>query len=196
MFNLLVCRMITKYKGKLNAFIEYAFMIPWLLPTTLISLSLITTFSRPRWFMYNQALTGTMAIMVIGYLIIRIPFTLRMTRAAFFAVDETLEDAAKSLGAKSFYTFFRVIFPVILPSVMAVFALNFNALLTEFDMSAFLFHPLTRPLGVAIRQLTEEGAADNTALTFVYAVLMMLVSAIVLYSVYGRSARDITDTDK
>lgn len=190
---LLVCRMITKYKGKLSNFVEYAFMIPWLLPTTLISLGLVTTFGRPRWYMFNRAITGTMIIMVIGYLIIRIPFTLRMTRAAFFAIDDTLEDAAKNLGAKSFYTFFKVVFPVILPSVMAVFALNFNALLTEFDMSVFLFHPLTLPLGVAIRQLTEDGAADNTALTFVYAVLMMIVAAIVLYVAYGRTSKDFSE---
>ena len=191
---LLVCRVITKIKGKLSTFIEYAFMIPWLLPTTLIALGLINAFGRPRWFMFNQAITGTMGIMVLGYLIICIPFTLRMTRAAFFSIDNTLEDAAKNLGANSFYTFFRVIFPVILPSVMAIFALNFNRLLTEFDMSVFLFHPLARPLGVQIRNLTLDGAGDNTALTFVYAVFMMIVSAIVLYLVYGRGgSRDIRE---
>ena len=190
---LLLCRVITKYKGRLSTIIEYAFMIPWLLPTVLIALGLITTFGRPQWFMFNQAITGTMGIMVLGYLIIRIPFTLRMTRAAFYSVDDALEEAAKNLGAKSFYTFFRIIFPVILPSVMAVFALNFNALLTEFDMSVFLYHPLTLPLGVQIRQLTEDGAADNTAFTFVYAVLTMIVAAIVLYLVYGRSSKDFTE---
>jgi len=186
---LLLCRLITKYKGRLAVIIEYAFMIPWLVPTVLIALGLITTFGRPQWFMGNRAITGTLAIMVIGYVIIRIPFTLRLTRAAFFSVDDTLEDAAKNLGAKSFYTFFRIILPVILPTVVAVFALNFNALLTEFDMSVFLYHPLALPLGVQIRQLTEDGAADNTALTFVYAVIMMIVSAIVLYLAYGRGSK-------
>jgi len=190
---LLLCRLITKYKGKISTFIEYAFMIPWLLPTVLIALGLITTFGRPQWFMANRAITGTMAILVIGYVIIRIPFTLRLTRAAFFSVDDTLEDAAKNLGAKSLYTFFRIIFPVVLPSVMAVFALNFNALLTEFDMSVFLYHPLALPLGVQIRQLTEDGAADNTALTFVYAVIMMIVSAIVLYLAYGKGSRVLSE---
>ena len=191
-FVLLLCRLITKYKGRISTFFDYAFMIPWLLPSILIALGLITTFGRPQWFMGNRALTGTVVIMVIGYVIIRIPFTLRLTKAAFFSVDDTLEDAARNLGAKSFYTFFRIIFPVVLPSVMAVFALNFNALLTEFDMSVFLYHPLTLPLGVQIRQLTEDAAADNTALTFVYAVIMMVVSAIVLYLVYGRGTKAIS----
>jgi iron(III) transport system permease protein len=65
------------------------------------------TFGEARWFMGNRVLTGTMGIMVLGYVIIRMPFTLRMTRAAFFAVDESLEEAAKNLGAKSFYTFMK-----------------------------------------------------------------------------------------
>ena len=33
-------------------------------------------------------------------------------------------------------------------------------------------------------------SSDGVALTFVYAVLMMIISSIVLYLVYGRSGRD------
>jgi len=184
-----LCRIITKYKNKWTAMLEYAIMIPWLLPTTLIALGLIVTFSQPQWYMGNQVLTGTMGIMVVGYIIISIPFTFRMIRASFFSLDNTLEEAAKNLGAKSYYTFFRIILPTILPSVLAIFALNFNSLLTEFDMSVFLFHPLHTPLGVEIRNLTTETAADGTALTFVYSVIMMAVSAVVLYLAYGRKGK-------
>ncbi|MCL2226902.1 MAG: iron ABC transporter permease [Oscillospiraceae bacterium] len=186
---IVVCRMITKHKNRLSTVIEYGFMIPWLLPAVLVALGLITTFNQPRWFMMNRVLTGTMIIMVIGYMIIRIPFTLRITRAAFFALDDALEDAARNLGAKSLYTFFRVILPIILPSVLAIFALNFSQLMQDFDMSVFLYHPLNMPLAVQIQTLTEEAAADNTAITFVYAVLMMVVSTVVLYLVYGRGSK-------
>jgi len=183
---ILVCRIITKNKGKLSTFLEYAFMIPWLLPSALIAIGLLLTFDRPQWFIGGQPLIGTMGIMILGYVITIIPFTLRMTRAAFFGIDDTLEEAAKNLGANSFYTFFKIIFPVILPSVMAIFALNFNLLLTEFEMSRFLYHPLARPLGVQIESLTMDGGGNGIAITFVYAVLMMITSAIVLYIAYGR----------
>ena len=33
-------------------------------------------------------------------------------------------------------------------------------------------------------------SSDGVALTFVYAVLMMIISAVVLYLVYGRGSRD------
>jgi len=186
---LIVCRMITRHKNKLSVVLDYGFMIPWLLPAVLVALGLITTFNQPRWYMFNQVLTGTMVIMVLGYMIIRMPFTLRITRAAFYAIDDGLEDAARNLGAKTFYTFFRVIFPIILPSVLAIFALNFGQLMQDFDMSVFLYHPLRMPLAVQIQTFTEDAVADNTAITFVYAVLMMFVSGLVLYLAYGRGAK-------
>lgn len=145
--------------------------------------------------MFGKILTGTSIIMFLGYLIIKLPFTLRMTKAAFFSLDDSLEDAAKNLGAKPLYTFFRIILPIILPTVLAIFALNFNGLLGDYDMSVFLYHPLNQPLGVYIKALTDaQTNADNTALTFVYAVLMMIISSVVLYLVYGRGESKLNNT--
>lgn len=187
---LVACRIIQKRKGKLSGALEYGLLIPWLLPTTLMALGLITTYNTPRPWMFNKVLTGTSIIMLIGYIIIKIPFTLRMTKAAFFSLDDSLEDAARNMGAKPLYTFIRVQLPVIMPTVLAIFALNFNGLLGDYDMSVFLYHPLNQPLGVYIKSLTDsETNADNAALTFVYAVLMMITSTIVMYLVYGRGSK-------
>lgn len=184
---LMACRIIQKNKNKASAALEYGLLIPWLLPTTLIAIGLITTYNTPRFWMFNKILTGTSVIMFIGYVIIKIPFTLRMTKTAFFSLDDSLEDAARSLGAKGFYTFRRVILPIVLPTVLAIFALNFNGLLGDYDMSVFMYHPLNQPLGVYIKSLTDaQTNADNSALSFVYAVLMMIISGTVVYFVYGR----------
>ncbi len=188
----LACRYIQKHKKARSASVlEYSLMIPWLLPTTMIALGLMMAFNVRRPYMFNQVLTGTMVILLIGYVIIKLPFTMRMTKAAFFSLDDALEDASKNLGAGEMYTFRRVIFPVILPTVMAIAALNFNALISDYDMSAFLYHPLNPTLGVQIKSLTNDMNNPNgMALTFVYAVLMMIISAVVLYLVYGRGGRD------
>ncbi|MBS7027907.1 MAG: iron ABC transporter permease [Faecalibacterium prausnitzii] len=184
---LIACRILQKRKDRLGGALEYGLLIPWLLPTTLMALGLITTYNTPRVWMFNKVLTGTSVIMLIGYIIIKIPFTLRMTKAAFFSLDDSLEDAARNMGAKPFYTFMRVQLPIILPTVLAIFALNFNGLLGDYDMSVFMYHPLNKPLGVYIKSLTDsETNADNAALTFVYAVLMMIISGVVMYLVYGR----------
>lgn len=187
------CRFIQKNRNSVPAsLLEYSLMLPWLLPTTMIALSLMLAFNKPQWYMFNRPLIGTLILLLFGYIIIKLPFTMRMTKAAFFSLDGALEDASRNMGAGEFYTFRRVIFPVILPTVMAIAALNFNGLLTDYDMSAFLYHPTTPTLGVKIKSLTEDmGTNPNgMALTFVYAVLMMIISAVVLYLVYGRGGRD------
>lgn len=187
---LFTCRLIQKHGKKLwTQVLEYSLMIPWLLPTTLIAIGLITTYNTPQIFMFNRVLTGTPVILLLGYFIIKIPFTQRMTKAAFFSMDESLEEAARNLGAKTYYIFFRVMLPILLPTVLGIFALNFNSLLGDYDVSVFLYHPVNQPLGVYIKTLTDNQAnADNSALIFVYAVLMMIISAAVLYLVYGRGS--------
>ena len=190
---IVACRYIQKRRNSASATaLEYSLMLPWLLPSTLIALSLVLNFNRSRWYMFNQPLVATLWLLLIGYVIVKLPFTMRMTKAAFFGLDNALEDAARNMGAGGLYTFRRVIFPVLLPTVMAIAALNFNGLLTDYDMSAFLHHPANPTLGVKIKSLTEEmgNSSDGVALTFVYAVLMMIISAVVLYLVYGRGSRD------
>jgi iron(III) transport system permease protein len=188
---LLVSRILSKYSNRWTGLLEYAMLIPWLLPATLIALGLILTYDAPRWIMANQILTGSAWILMIAYVIVLIPFTLRMLKAAFFTVDKSLEDASKSLGAGGFYTFRRVILPIILPSTMAVLALNFNGHLADYDMTVFLYHPLLKPLGVVIKNATssDQTTSDSRALVLVYSVILMIISTITLYFVYGRKAK-------
>ncbi|SHE10352.1 Spermidine/putrescine transport system permease protein PotB [Chlamydia abortus] len=180
-------RILHKYKNKWATALEYALLIPWMLPSTLIAIGLIVTFNEPRLVIGNSVLVGTVWMLFLGYVIVHIPFTLRMVKASFFSLDSNLEDAARNLGAKTFYTFRRVLLPIILPSTLAVLALNFNNTLADYDLTVFLYHPLYQPLGIVIKNSTDAQAlADTKALTLVYSVILMIMSAITLYFVYGR----------
>ena len=76
----------------------------------------------------------------------------------------------------------KVIIPFILPVVLSIIALNFNSLLTDFDLSVFLYHPLAQPLGITIRSAGDETATSNAqALVFVYTIVLMIISSTVLY---------------
>jgi len=183
-------RILHKYKNKWTTALEYALLIPWMLPSTLIAIGLIVTFNEPRFIIGNSVLVGTVWMLFLGYVIVHIPFTLRMVKASFFSLDNNLEDAARNLGAKSFYTFRRVLLPIILPSTLAVLALNFNNTLADYDLTVFLYHPLYQPLGVVIKNSTDAQAlADTRALTLVYSVILMVMSTFTLYFVYGRKKR-------
>ena len=175
-------RVVRKHKARFDSFFEYGALLPWLLPSTLLAISLLFTFNQPQPLVFNFILVGTLVILLIGYIIVKIPFSYRMVRAILFSVDDEMEDAARSMGASSFYTMMKVIIPFILPVVLSVIALNFNSLLTDFDLSVFLYHPLAQPLGITIRSAGDETATSNAqALVFVYTIVLMIISSTVLY---------------
>jgi iron(III) transport system permease protein len=184
---LCIARFIHKYNNKLTTALEYLLHIPWLIPGTLMAIGLIITYDKPMPIMGNMVLTGTLSLLLIAYVIEKIPFTLRILKAAYYSFDSSLEDAAKNLGAGSIYTLVRIILPIILPTTLAILALNFNSLLADYDLTVFLYHPLYQPLGIVIRNNTDPTASiDSKAMNFVYSVILMVISAIVVYFVYGR----------
>ena len=175
-------RVVRKHKARFDSLFEYGALLPWLLPNTLLAISLLFTFNQPQPLVFNFILVGTLVILLIGYIIVKIPFSYRMVRAILFSVDDEMEDAARSMGASPFYTMMKVIIPFILPVVLSVIALNFNSLLTDFDLSVFLYHPLAQPLGITIRSAGDETATSNAqALVFVYTIVLMMISSAVLY---------------
>lgn len=188
-----VARMIHKYNNKFTEMIEYLLHIPWLLPSILFSLGLILTYSSPKPLVFNQILTGTWIIMLIAYIVVMLPNTLRFTKAAFFSVDKNLEEAAANLGASKFYTFFKIVLPFIIPTTLALFALNFNGKLADYDLSAFLYHPLNPTLGIVIRSNADPTAAiDAEALNLVYSVILIVINAFVVWLVYFEGFGKIT----
>ena len=175
-------RVVRKHKARFDSLFEYGALLPWLLPNTLLAISLLFTFNQPQPLVFNFILVGTLVILLIGYIIVKIPFSYRMVRAILFSVDDEMEDAARSMGASPFYTMMKVIIPFILPVVLSVIALNFNSLLTDFDLSVFLYHPLAQPLGITIRSAGDETATSNAqTLVFVYTIVLMIISSAVLY---------------
>ncbi|GAA1353674.1 iron ABC transporter permease [Falsarthrobacter nasiphocae] len=182
-----IARICQKYRNPVTAGIEYVLHIPWILPGTLIALAMLITFSDPQALVGSQVLSGTVWILGIAYVIGKIPFTFRIMKAAFTGINESLEEAASLMGAKETYILRRIILPLVLPAATAVTALNFNSMLDDYDTAVFLAHPLYQPLGIFIKNATEgEGSADSTALVFVYAVLLMILTGFIMWLVYGK----------
>ena len=197
---IIACNYIFKKKGKkMSSVVEYALLFPWLLPTILICYSYRTFFnSNAVWYVGNQNLyfgQNVKLLIIMAYTVVKLPFSLRMIKAAFYAIDEELEDAARNLGSSGFRTFLQVKLPIILPSVLAVFALNFNALFTEYDMSA----TFQSPNGITYAMVIQGMLADATRGANMNAlgrrcastVFIMIVSGLILYLVYGVGSRDL-----
>ena len=194
---------IFKNRGKKRAVaLEYSLLFPWLLPTILICYSYRTYFNSENvWYVLNNNLylrENVRFLIVMAYTVVKLPFALRMIKAAFYAIDDELEDAARNLGASNLVTFLRVKLPIVLPSVLAVFALNFNALFTEYDMSATFHSSYGKSYAMVIQNMCAEEGRDGynvnaSGRRCASTVFIMVVSGIILYLVYGVGARDLAE---
>jgi len=192
---------IFRHKGKKRSTVlEYSLLFPWLLPTILICYSYRTYFNTDTvWYVFNTNLyyrENVRFLIIMAYTVVKLPFALRMIKAAFYAIDEELEDAARNLGASSLVTFLRVKLPIVLPSVLAVFALNFNALFTEYDMSATFHSSYGKSYAMVIQNMCFEEGRDGynvnaSGRRCASTVFIMVISALILYLVYGVGARDL-----
>lgn len=142
-FILFVARIISRYRNRITATVEYLLHIPWVMPGVMMALGLIIAYDHANPLVGGWVLTGTVVILGLAYVIGKVPFTLRMLKAAFTGINQSLEEAASMLGASQFYTFRRVLLPLVLPAAAAITALNFNSMLDDYDMAVFLAHPST-----------------------------------------------------
>lgn len=196
----IACSYIMKHK-KSGKVVEYALLFPWMLPTILIGYSYRIFFNQNHWYTFGDNLYkgGSVVLLImIAYMVIKLPFAIRMIKASFYSIDNELEDAAKNLGSGPIRTFIKVKLPIILPSVLAVFALTFNELFSEYDMSATFHSAKAVTYSMVIQSMLDSDARAYYNLNaqgrqLASTVFIMIVSGIILYLVYGVGSRDLSE---
>jgi molybdate transport system permease protein len=127
-------------------------------------------------------LTLQTAGVVVALTFVASPFYIRQAMAAFAAVDRTLMDASRTLGASEARGFVRVMIPAALPGLVAGTALALGRALGEFGatlMFAGSFQGITQTVPLAIYDRFSTNFDSALALSAV----LVGVSAAILLSV-------------
>ncbi|AHN20153.1 ABC transporter permease [Lysinibacillus varians] len=138
------------FKGK--TLLDILIMVPWALPGTVVAVNLIAAFSTENIFAFNQVLIGTFWILPLAYFIRHLPLVFRSTSASLVQLDQSIEEASRSLGANWWYTFRRIILPLTFSGILAGTLLALVQSLGEFVASILIYSTSTIPLSVAIFQ--------------------------------------------
>lgn len=173
---------IRKKPGKATKVLEMTLLIPWILPATMLVVGMITYFSTSSPLVFGQVLLGGFWLLPIAYAVCKIPSSMRLVRASLYSINDSHEEAAHSLGGGAFYTFRRVVFPVIFPTAISTGAITFNGLLSEYTVSALLYNVNNVPLGIVLRSPEMSVDPNGEANTLVYVVSLMIISALILLS--------------
>lgn len=125
-------------------------------------------------------LTATFLGLLIAHTLVGIPWTMRLVCASLVSTGSNAEEAAQSLGANAFQTFFLVTLPVIRPGIIAAALFSFIASFTELEQSLFLVGPGKTTLPIAIINYLEWNL-DST-IAAVATVQIVIIGAALLVS--------------
>jgi molybdate transport system permease protein len=149
--------------------------LPLVLPPAVAGIALLAVAGN-----FDLPLPLTTAGVVVALTFVAAPFYLRQAIAAFEAVDPTLLDASRTLGAAPARTFARVAVPTALPGLVAGTALATGRALGEFGatlMFAGSFQGVTQTVPLAIY---DRFSTDFTEALALSAVLVAVSAAILL----------------
>ena len=116
---------------------------------------------------------GTLFILLVVYVLVRISLTTRVLNGALLQIHKELEEAARVSGMRTFTTLWKVVVPLLIPAMVNLWI--WNALLTyrELTMAAFMVTQDNITLPVVIWSLWNGGTAGQAA-----AVSLIFVAAL------------------
>jgi iron(III) transport system permease protein len=170
-FTLAVAVVVKRTQIPGRGLLGYTTRWPVAIPGSVIAVSLLYTYIRPP-----IQLVGTIWILLLAYLIRNLPYAYSAAYAGLSRIDPGLEEAARIHSTPARRTFFRIIVPLTIPSVMAGWVIAFINSLRELPASLLLFSPGNETISVAIYEMFEEGAFQLTNA----AALMTLLSLITI----------------
>ncbi len=169
-----IAYMTVRNKNTLNSFIDTVSMLPYIIPGSVLGITLLLAFNKPP-----LILSGTATLLIISYTIRRLPYTLRSSAAILYQINPNIEEASISLGAPPVKTFFRVTLLMMMPGVMSGALLSWITVINELSASIIIFTGNTKTMSVAIygevvRASYGTAAALATLLTLFTIVLLTI----------------------
>ncbi|QQZ10105.1 ABC transporter permease [Heyndrickxia vini] len=177
-FGVLASYLLVKRKFVGKSLVDILVMIPWALPATVIGMNLIFAFNEPNVFSFGNILVGTFWILPLAYFVRHIPLVVRSTNAVLEQLDDSLEEASRNLGAKWFYTFRKVILPIIMPGVLSGTLLAFVESVGEFPTSVLLYTLSNRPISI---EIMNQLRMFNMGQAAAYGMFQIILIALVLF---------------
>lgn len=148
---------------------------PMIVPVIVLAVAFYFLFARLK-------LVGTPLGLVLGHLVLALPFVIVVITSALQSTDESLERAAQTLGASPVRAFTRITLPLIRPAILTgglfAFLASFDELVIALFISGTGSKTLPKRLWDGIREEIDPTTAAVAALLTVFSLVLLLVAEI------------------
>lgn len=171
---MLISYIVVRQKGLVGQIMDLLIMFPFVIPGAVLGISLIVAFNTKP-----VILTGTAAIIIVAYIVRKLPYTVRSGSAFLQQMDPSVEEASISLGVSPMKTFFKVTARLMAPGILSGAILSWITCINELSSSVMLYGGKTSTISVAIYTETVRNsygtAAALASILTVTTVTMLLI---------------------
>jgi iron(III) transport system permease protein len=187
-FSFMISWLVVRAKVRLHKLMDIIAMLPHAIPGLAFAFALVMLGIVASLWFPNLPLAGTLGIIVVANVINRLSYGTRITNAALLQVQQELEECAQLCGARNATIMWRIIVPLVKPSL--VYAGLWTAMLTfrEVSMALMLSESHNRVLSISIWGLWQTGNLGIAAAGAVVMVLTMGVLMVFTLRFAGSSA--------
>ncbi|MEA2519153.1 MAG: putative spermidine/putrescine transport system permease protein [Chloroflexota bacterium] len=172
---------------RLRPIVEFLSLLPFALPTIVLALSLIRTYSSPP-----IVLSGTPTLLILAYVVTGLPFMYRGLDNSLRAIDTRgLSEASSTLGASRWTTLRRVILPNISTGIAAGALLVFSVSFGEFTLSSFIVGDAWKTSGVWTVAIWDDQPHKTTVMVLIGFAISWLISLIILFAFSKRATVEV-----
>lgn len=136
-FGFLIAWVLVRYRFPGKKILDIAIDLPFALPTSVAGFTLVSIYSDKgligsylsKW---NIQIVFTRLGIVIAMIFVSFPFIIRALQPALETLEREFEQAAWVLGASPWKTFYSIVFPNLLPSLLTGLTLSFSRAIGEY----------------------------------------------------------------
>jgi iron(III) transport system permease protein len=162
------CWLIVRTRVPGRSALEFVSAIPLAVPSIVLGVGVLWAYVGLPLPVY-----GTVAILIVAYMVRSLPFTMRSNFAGVLAISKELEESAFVAGARHREMFQRIFFPLLLPAIFTGWQYAFLQTARELPVALLLQSEGNQMISVRIWNLWEVGQVTNAA------ALSVVVAALV-----------------
>jgi len=187
-FGVIAAWVLVRYEFPGKKLLDAIVDLPFALPTAVAGIALTALYSPREWLgPFFKDLGINVVFTPLGILIaltfIGLPFVVRTVQPVLQDLSADVEEAAACLGANRWQTFWRVIFPALLPSILTGITLAYGRAVGEYGSVIFIagnlpFKTEITPLLIIakLEQYDYTGAAGLGFLMLLASLVILLIS--------------------
>lgn len=180
LLSLLGAYLIVRRKSVRSNLIDMLLMFPYVIPGAVLGICLTVAFNEPPLLM-----TGSMWIIILSFVIRKLPYTMRSSIGILYQIDNSVEEASISLGVPPMKTFFKTTVHLMMPGLISGAVLSLVSMINTLSANLILYTGKTITISVAVFNCVNNDAYGQAAALSTILTVTTILCLVVFNKVSG-----------